>query len=71
VINTGSFLVTFSCIYVLEPKLVYLLLFSSFYLSPFSMVVSASFSIYSFLYREYINHIQVLSFLLLPYPSIM
>jgi hypothetical protein len=47
-------------------------IFFSFYLSSFLMVVSASLKIlYSFLYREYINHIHVLSFLLLPYPSHM
>jgi hypothetical protein len=48
----------------------YLLLLSAFYFSPFLMVASASLRfLYSFLYREYINHIQFLSFLLLPYPS--
>jgi hypothetical protein len=35
------------------------------------MVVSAGLRfLYSFLYREYITHIQVLSFLLLPYPPV-
>jgi hypothetical protein len=43
-----------------------------FYLSPFLMVVSDDLRfLYSFFYREYINHIQVLSFLLLPYSSRM
>jgi hypothetical protein len=45
------------------------LYFSSFYLSPFFMVVLASLSfLYSFLYRKHINHVNLLSFLLLPYP---
>jgi hypothetical protein len=39
-------------------------------LVSFLMVVSAGLRfLYSFLYMEYINHIQVFSFLLLPYPS--
>jgi hypothetical protein len=43
--------------------------FSSFYLGPFLMVVLAGLRFfYSFLYREYINHIHLLSFLLLPSP---
>jgi hypothetical protein len=68
---TGSFLVIFPCVYVLYPQLVYLLWLSIFYLSPFLMMVSAGLRfLYSFLYREYITHIQVLSFLLLPYPSL-
>jgi hypothetical protein len=51
---------------------VHLLYFSSFYLSPFGMVVSTSLKIlHSFLYREYINYIHLLNFLLLPSPSLM
>jgi hypothetical protein len=47
-------------------------LFFSFYLNPFLMTVSANLRIlYSFLYKEYINHIHLLSFLLLPYFSCM
>jgi hypothetical protein len=62
--------VTFPCIYVLQPKLVHLLYFSSFYLSPLLMVVSTVLKIlYSFLYRGYINHIHFLNFPLLPLPS--
>jgi hypothetical protein len=62
-----SFLVALLCLYVLWPNLVHLLYFSSFYLSPLLMVVSTSLKIlYSFLYREYINHIHLLYFLLLP-----
>jgi hypothetical protein len=52
--------------------LVHLFYFSSLYPSPFLMVVSASLRIlYSFLYREYINHIHLLNFLLLPKPPCM
>jgi hypothetical protein len=44
-------------------------IFSSFYLSPFLMVVSTGLKIlYSFLYRVH-NHIHLLNFLLLPSPS--
>jgi hypothetical protein len=54
-------------IYVLYLKWVY---FSSFDLSCFLMVVSTGLKILvSFLYREYINHIHLLNFLLFPYPS--
>jgi hypothetical protein len=60
------------CLYVLKPDLVHLLYFSSFYLSPFLMVVSTGLKIlYSFLYREYIKHIHLLNFRLLPSPSHM
>jgi hypothetical protein len=45
----------------------HLLYFSSFYLSPFLIVVSTSLKIlYSFLYREYFNHIHHSNFLLYP-----
>jgi hypothetical protein len=66
---TGSFLVTFSCIYVLQPKLVHLLYFSYFYLMLLLVVFSTDLKIlYSFLYEEYINHIHLLKFLLLLSP---
>jgi hypothetical protein len=58
-------------VYVLEQQLVHLLYFSSFYLSLFLMMVSASLRIvYSFLCREN-NHIPLFSFLLLSYSSHM
>jgi hypothetical protein len=67
---TGSFLVMFPCIYVLYSQLAYLLWLSTFCHSPFLMVGSASLRFsYSFLYRDYITCIQVLSCLLLPSPS--
>jgi hypothetical protein len=37
-----SFLVIFPCIYVLQPQLVHYLKFSSFYFSPFLIVLSTS-----------------------------
>jgi hypothetical protein len=62
----GCFIVIFLCIYVLSPELVHPLYFSSFYLNSFLMVISTGLKIlYSFLYREYINHIH-LNFSLLP-----
>jgi hypothetical protein len=48
--------------------------FSSFYFSPFLIVVSTSVKIlYSFLYREYTNHIHLLNFLILlsPYQKVL
>jgi hypothetical protein len=48
------------------------LYFSPVYLSPFLMVGSPGLRIlYSFLYREYIGHIHLLSFLLLPSSSLV
>jgi hypothetical protein len=48
------------------------LYFSSFYLRPFLMLISAMLKIlYSFLYKDYINHIHLLNFLLLCSPSHM
>jgi hypothetical protein len=45
---------------------------SSFYLSPLLMVISTILKFYiHFLYREYINHVHLLNFLLLPSPSHM
>jgi hypothetical protein len=55
--------------HVLQPELVHLLYFFSFYLSPLLMVVSIGLKIlYSFLCREYLNHVHLLNFLLLPSP---
>jgi hypothetical protein len=66
-IYTRSFFVTFPCIYVFEPELVHLLYFSPFYLSLLLMMISTSLKFpYSFMYTEYINHIHLLNFLLLP-----
>jgi hypothetical protein len=66
----GSFLVACPYLYVLQPDLVHLLYFSSFYFSPFLMVVSPGLKIlYSFLHRE-INHIHLLNFFFCPPPLI-
>jgi hypothetical protein len=63
----------FPCIYILlKPKLIHVSYFSPFYLSLFLMVISTGLKIlYAFLYREYINHIHLLNFLLLPSLSYM
>jgi hypothetical protein len=67
---TGSLLVLFPCICVLPPQLVHLFLSSSLLPNLLPMVSEASFRfLYSFLYREHINHIQVFYFLPLPYSS--
>jgi hypothetical protein len=56
--------------YVLEPELAHLLYFSPFYLSPLLMLISTGLKfLCSFLYRKHINHIHLLSFLLLPFLS--
>jgi hypothetical protein len=66
---TGSFLVTLPCTLIISPKLVHLLYFTSFYLSPLLRVTSTGLKIlYSSLYREYIKHIHLLNFLLLHFP---
>jgi hypothetical protein len=66
-------------------EMVHLLCFSSFYLSPFVHTFFGSFLphpflmviwnslkiLYTFLYREYINHIHLLNFFLLSCPSQM
>jgi hypothetical protein len=53
-------------IYIITP-LAQLFYFSSFYLSPFLMVVSTGLKILcSFLYRKYVNHVHLCNFLLLP-----
>jgi hypothetical protein len=60
----------FLCICVLQPKLVHLYQTSSLFPSPLPIVALASFRLlYSLLYSEHINHIQVFVFLPLPYPS--
>jgi hypothetical protein len=67
---TGSFLVLFPCIYALRPQLVHLFQSSSLLPSPLPMVALASLRfLYSFLYSEHINHIQVFGSHPLPYPS--
>jgi hypothetical protein len=54
-------------VYVVYLQLVYLLWLCTFYFSPFLKVVWSGLRfLESFLYREYITHIQVLSFLFLP-----
>jgi hypothetical protein len=64
---TGGFLVLFTCIYVLQLKLVHLYQTSSLPLSPLLIVALASLRLlYSLLYSEHINHIQVLCFLSFP-----
>jgi hypothetical protein len=67
---TGRFLVLFPCTWVLQPKSVHL--YQSFLLlpSPVPIVASASLRLlYSLLYSEHINHIEVFGFLPFPYPS--
>jgi hypothetical protein len=55
---------------VLQPTLVHLYQTSSLLLSPLPIVASASSKLlYSLLYSEHINHIQVLGFLPFPYSS--
>jgi hypothetical protein len=65
---TGIFLVLFPCICVLQLKLFHLYQTSSLLPSPLLIVASASLRLlYSLPYSEYINHIQVLGFLPIPY----
>jgi hypothetical protein len=67
---TRRFLVLFPCIYVLQSQLVHLYQSSSLHSSPLPMVAPTSLKfLYSLLYREHINHIQVFSFLPFSYPS--
>jgi hypothetical protein len=67
---TGRFLVLFPRMYVLQPKLVHVYHTFSLLPSPLPIVASANLRLlYSFLYSEHINHIQVFVFLPLPYPS--
>jgi hypothetical protein len=67
----GRFLMLFPCMCVLQPKLVHLYQTSSLLPSPPSIVASISLRLlYSFLYREHINHIQHFGFLPLPYSTV-
>jgi hypothetical protein len=54
-------------LYIIQPELVHLLYFSSFYLSLLFMVAWKNLKLlYSFLYREYIMYVHLLNFFLLP-----
>jgi hypothetical protein len=67
---TRRYLVLFPCIYLLQPQLVLLYQTSSFFPSPLPMVAPTSLRfLYSFLYSEHINHIQIFGVLPFPYPS--
>jgi hypothetical protein len=61
---TGSFLVLFPCMYVLQLQLIHLFQSSSLLPSPLPVVALASLKFrYSFLYSEHIKHIKVFGFL--------
>jgi hypothetical protein len=62
-----SFIMTFSCIYVLYLELVHPLHFSSFYLSSVMVIIVSLKTLCSFLYRKYTTHITFF-LLLLPLP---
>jgi hypothetical protein len=62
---TGIFLV----IYI--SQLIHLFIFLHFYLSPILVISPGLRILYSFLCREYTNHMHLLSFFLLTYPSHM
>jgi hypothetical protein len=65
---TERFLALLPCTYVLQPTLVHLYQNHSLLPSSLTIVASASLRLlYSFLYSEYMNYIQVLYFLLFPY----
>jgi hypothetical protein len=67
---TERFLALLPCTYVLQPTLLHLYQTSSLLPSPLPIVASASLRLlYSLLYSELINHIQVLGFLPFPYSS--
>jgi O-antigen ligase len=67
---TGRLFVLFLCIHVLQSTLVRLYHTSSVLSSPLPIVGSASLRLlYSFLYNEHINHIQVFGFLRFLYPT--
>jgi hypothetical protein len=69
-IAVWEILVLLPCTCVLQPKLVHLYQTPSLLPSALPMVTSASWGLlYSFLYSDYINHIQGFGFLPLPYPS--
>jgi hypothetical protein len=58
------------CTCVLQPELIHLYQTSSLLPGPLPIEASVSLRLlYSFLYREHINHIQVLGFLPFPYLS--
>jgi hypothetical protein len=68
--STERFLVLLACTCVLWP--IFVLLYQTPSLVPSSLPIVALASLrlfYSLLYSEHINHIQVLGFLPLPYPS--
>jgi hypothetical protein len=63
--------VLFPCIYVLQPQLIYLYQTSSLLPGHLPTLTSANLRLlYSLLYSDYINHIQVFGFLPLPYLSL-
>jgi hypothetical protein len=67
---TERFLSLLPCTCVLQPTLVHLCQTSSLLPGPVPIVASASLRfLYSLLYSEHINHIQVLGFLPFPYSS--
>jgi hypothetical protein len=67
---TERFLVLLPCTCVLQPTLVHFYQNSSLLFGPLPIVASASLRLlYSLLYSEHINHIQVLGFLPFPYSS--
>jgi hypothetical protein len=67
---TGSLLVLFPCICVLQPQLIHFFQSSSLLPSPLPIVAPASLRfLHSFLYSKHINHIQVFGFLPLSDPS--
>jgi hypothetical protein len=68
---TERFLALLPCICVLQPTLVHLYQTSSLLPGSLPIVASASLRLlYSLLYSEHINHIQVLGFLHFPYSSV-
>jgi hypothetical protein len=72
--DKGSYIETFllllPCTCVLQSTLVHLYQTSSLLPGLLPIVASANLRLlYSLLYREHINHIQVLGFLPFPYPS--
>jgi hypothetical protein len=67
---TERFLALLPCTCVLQLTLVHLYQTSSLLSSPLPIVASASLRLlYLLLHSKYINHIQVLGFLLFPYSS--
>jgi hypothetical protein len=67
----GSFLELFPCICVLQPQLIHLFQSSLLLPSLLPMVTLASLKfLYLFLYSKHMNHIQIFSFLPLPYLSL-